>query len=202
MTPSKTGYTFTPTSQPVTLSGSPGTADFTWIVTPATIFGYVREQGTNNPVSGVTMTLSGSGGPIGTTPTNASGYYSFASIGAGTYTVAPSKAGCTFTPTSRSVTMSGSDQQADFTCAILPPTDLTISGYVRTGGVGLSGVTMTLSGTASQTATTGASGYYAFMNLGNGSYTVTPSKTGYTFTPTSQPVTLSGASATANFTGY
>jgi len=81
------------------------------------------------------------------------------------------------------------------------PTVYTISGTVTSSGAGLSGVTMTLGGTAPGTATTDASGNYSFTGPLNGSYTVTPSRTSYTFTPTSLAVTVNGANATAqNFT--
>jgi plastocyanin len=75
-----------------------------------------------------------------------------------------------------------------------------ISGQITTTGSGLSGVTMTLSGASSATTTTDNTGNYTFA-LDNGSYTITPSKTGYTFSPTSSPQTVSGANITAvNFT--
>ena len=46
-----------------------------------------------------------------------------------------------------------------------------------------------------------ANGNYSFTGLANGSYTVTPSKTGYTFSPANQSVTVNGANVTAvNFT--
>jgi hypothetical protein len=67
-----------------------------------------------------------------------------------------------------------------------------ISGTVN----GASLVTMTLSGASTGTTTTGVGGVYTFTGLSNGSYTVTPSKTSYTFTPTSLPVTVSGANVT------
>jgi trimeric autotransporter adhesin len=70
----------------------------------------------------------------------------------------------------------------------------TMSGAVT------SGVTMTLSGAASATTTTGTGGTYTFSGLANGTYTVTPSLSGYTFSPTSTSVTISGANQTANFT--
>ncbi len=77
-----------------------------------------------------------------------------------------------------------------------------ISGSVKTTrGASVSGVTMTLSGAGSATTSTNGSGNYQFTGLGNGSYTITPSKTGYTFTPTSKNVTVSGANVTGqNFT--
>jgi hypothetical protein len=75
-----------------------------------------------------------------------------------------------------------------------------ISGTISPVAAG-TGVTVTLSGGASTTATTDASGNYIFSGLMNGTYTATPSKTGYTFSPASQPVTISGANQTAiNFT--
>jgi subtilisin family serine protease len=80
---------------------------------------------------------------------------------------------------------------------------LTISGTVTENGAPMSGVTMTLSGTQSATTTTNGAGQYFFANLSIGaSYTVTPSKPGYVFTPPSQTFANNGLDAlTANFTG-
>jgi Carboxypeptidase regulatory-like domain len=59
-----------------------------------------------------------------------------------------------------------------------------------------------LSGAATATTTADASGNYSFAGLAAGSYTLTPSKSGYTFTPASQPVTITNANvASVNFTG-
>ncbi len=80
-----------------------------------------------------------------------------------------------------------------------PAGTLSISGSVTPAGTG-SGTTLTLSGASTGTTTANASGAYSFQTLSNGSYTVTPSKAGVVFTPASQSVTLSGTSATANFT--
>jgi hypothetical protein len=66
-----------------------------------------------------------------------------------------------------------------------------VSGVIA--GAGGSGATVTLSGTASATTTADSSGTYSFSGLDNGSYTVTPRKTGYTFTPTSRAVVVNGA---------
>ena len=67
-----------------------------------------------------------------------------------------------------------------------------ISGQVASTGSGLSGVTMALTGASSATAITDTSGNYTFTGLDNGSYTVTPSKTGFTFSPTDNTQTVSG----------
>jgi hypothetical protein len=86
---------------------------------------------------------------------------------------------------------------------ILPPATVvptyTLSGQITPTANG-SGTTVTLSGGMSASTTSDASGNYSFSGLPNGSYTVTPSKTGFTFTPANQPVTINGANATANFT--
>lgn len=78
-----------------------------------------------------------------------------------------------------------------------------ISGTVkRSSGVGVSGVTMNLSGPGgctSSTKTGGTRGFYLLSNLRNGTYTVTPSKTGCGFTPPSRVVTVKGANISANF---
>jgi hypothetical protein len=76
------------------------------------------------------------------------------------------------------------------------PQTYTISGTVTSSGSGLSGVNMALTGDSTANTTTDASGNYSFSGLSNGSYTVTPSKSGYTFNPTSIPVIISGADQT------
>ncbi len=82
-----------------------------------------------------------------------------------------------------------------------PPTQsYSISGTISPA-VGGSGATVTLSGTASATTTANSSGNYAFSGLANGTYAVTPSRTGYTFSPSAQAATLNGANITGlNFT--
>ena len=60
----------------------------------------------------------------------------------------------------------------------------------------LSGVTITLSGSGSATTTTNASGNYSFPYIVDGSYTVTPSLTGYTFSPTNAAVSVNGGDVT------
>lgn len=77
-----------------------------------------------------------------------------------------------------------------------------ISGQVTSNGSGLSGVAVALSGASSATAITGTSGNYAFTGLANGSYTITPSKAGFTFNPASSPQAVSGTNTPGvNFIG-
>lgn len=73
--------------------------------------------------------------------------------------------------------------------------------YVISGSLspvaGGAGATVTLSGTASRTATADTSGNYVFSGLANGVYTVAATHTGYTFTPATQSVTINGADVPA-----
>ena len=63
-----------------------------------------------------------------------------------------------------------------------------ISGRVTdSNNIGFSGVTVTLSGSRSGTTTTDVSGNYSFEVIPNGNYTVTPSRAGFTFSPTNIP---------------
>ena len=76
----------------------------------------------------------------------------------------------------------------------------TVTAAVRS--VSVKGVTVTLSGPENATTTTNGKGAYSFTKLPNGGpYTVTPSKTGHTFTPPSLDVTVSGSNQPGvNFT--
>ena len=93
---------------------------------------------------------------------------------------------------------------------VIPPVNLfgvspcqaganTISGKVTLSGNGLGGVAMTLSGSNSGSTATVPLGNYSFTETAGGSYTVTPSLNGYTFTPLSQTFQELAANQTANF---
>ena len=74
----------------------------------------------------------------------------------------------------------------------VPVPSFTISGNITPAASG-AGTTVNLTGTASMTTTADGSGIYSFTVLANGSYTVTPVKSGYTFSPSSQTVVVNGA---------
>jgi lysyl endopeptidase len=75
-----------------------------------------------------------------------------------------------------------------------------ISGTITTSaGAGIANVVVS---TGSASATTNSSGAYTLSGLANATYTLTPSLSGYTFSPTSRSVTVSSANVTGqNFTG-
>jgi RHS repeat-associated protein len=71
----------------------------------------------------------------------------------------------------------------------------TVSGTVTLNGAGLPFVTVSTN--TGVTATTLSNGSFSLTGLGPGTYTVTPNRAGYTFTPASRSVTV----ATVNITG-
>ncbi len=197
VTPSKPGFTFSPASQPANVSGAnvsginfTGTAQ-TWSI-----------SGTISPStagSGTTVTLTGASNA--TTTADASGKYSFSGLVNGAYAVTPNKTGFSFIPTSANVNVSGaSTTGVNFTASVTPQT-WSVSGVITPTAAG-SGATIALTGTASANTTADSSGNFTFTGLSNGAYTVTPSKTGFVFSPSSQPVNVNGANLSGiNFTG-
>jgi uncharacterized protein (TIGR03437 family) len=190
VTPSLSGYTFSPASAAVTVNGANATVpNFIATAQTWTITGGVGTTG-----SGATIALTGAS--TATTTASSSGSYTFTGLANGSYTVTPSLTGYTFSPASAAVTVNGANAMAgNFTA--------TAQTWTITGGVGTtgSGATIALTGVSTATTTASSSGSYTFTGLANGSYTATPSLTGYTFSPASAAVTVNGANATApNFT--
>ena len=202
VTASKTGFTFSPASSPVTVNGANVTSvNFTASAVSPTTYSV---SGTISPAangSGATVTLSGTNSA--TTTANSSGNYSFTGLANGSYTVTASKTGFTFSPASSPVTVNGANVTGvNFTASTVSPTTYSISGTISPAANG-SGATVTLSGASSATTTANSAGNYSFTGLANGSYTVTARKNGFSFSPASLPVTVSGANVTGvNLSAY
>jgi hypothetical protein len=188
VTPMLTGYAFEPPQATVTVGSSiVSGVNFTATVT----YGISGSAG----VSGATLTLSG--GASKSTAAGPGGAYSFLGLSNGSYRITPSLAGYTFSPAFLDVTVSGSDVSGqNFTATLTNPT------YSISGSVVVTGATVTLSGDASATTTSGSKGgNYQFNGLANGSYRITPTLTGYTFSPAFLDVIVSGSNVTGqNFT--
>jgi hypothetical protein len=182
VTPSLPGYVYTPASQKVTITTANVTANFSSAVQTFTISGTVSGAGAN----GATVRLTGAA--TASTTTNSSGAYSFTGVANGSYTVTVTKTGYVYTPASQAVTVKGSSVTTNFTSVVQT---YSITGTIT--GAGASGATVKLSGTATTTVTANTSGVYTFTGLGNGFYTVTPSKSGHKYSPTSQTTVVSGA---------
>jgi len=162
-----------------------------------TISGEVTLSGSG--LSGVSITLSGS--QSGAAMTSASGNYSFTVPAGGDYTVAPVLNGYTFNPPSQTSSSLSGDETANFIAVPVVPM-YTISGQVTFSGIGLSGVTMTLSGSQSASMTTNGSGNYSFTVAAGGTYSITPSLAGYAFGPAGQGFFNLFGDQTANFAAF
>jgi photosystem II stability/assembly factor-like uncharacterized protein len=67
------------------------------------------------------------------------------------------------------------------------------SGRVTIPNSGLGGVTINLTGAVSSATTTDPNGYFTFVGVRAGTYSITPSKGGYTFSPASRTFAISGS---------
>src|SRR6266576_1908615 len=149
-----------------------------------TYSGRVVDQSTGAGVPGVRVNYSWVGSP-GFVTTDGNGNWSspgWINIG-GTVTFnCPDQAGFTFSPGSRSYMIGlSSVSGVDFTRI-----SYAISGNISRGGVGLGGVTVSLTGPASRSGTTSPDGNYNHSQLPPGSYTITPSFPGFSFSPASR----------------
>jgi inhibitor of cysteine peptidase len=145
-----------------------------------------------NALQGVTITL---GGASSATTTDASGNYTFTGLENWAYTVTPSLVGYVFNPSSITVLITIANSTGNnFTATANTSPTYSISGTVSGSGALL--VTMTLTGDNNGSTITDNKGNYSFPNLPNGSYTVTPSLSGYTFTPANISLTVNNADIT------
>ena len=162
------------------------------------ISGHVLD-GSNAPVGGVDVVLS-DGSSITLVTTEGDGSYQFSRLReGGSFAVSATKPHFTIAPSSQTFNNLNSDQVLDFTATATNAPFFTISGQVTENGVGLAGVTITLSGSQPGLRTTDNNGNYSFELAGGGNYTVTPSSLGFTFAATSQTFNNLSAPQTANF---
>ncbi len=134
------------------------------------------------------------------TTSSSTGAYTLGGLAGGSYTVTPSSANYTFTPSSRAVSIAGASVTGqNFVGNTVTTSTYAITGMITAGGTALSGVTMSYSGASSGSATSDTSGNYSLNSLAAGSYTLTPAKSGYAFTPATATISV-GPSAVQNFT--
>jgi outer membrane protein assembly factor BamB len=158
---------------------------------PYWVSGTVTDSGVGG-LAGVLLTLT-PGGYNATTQAN--GAFVITGVPNGSYTLTPMKNGYSFSPMFRNVTVSGADVTGqDFVASV----SYSVSGAVTEQGVGLGGVSLTLT-PGGLNATTQTDGTYTLTGVANGSYTLTPAMIGYTFTPTNRTVTVTNADVTAQF---
>ena len=161
------------------------------------ISGHVLANGAT-PLSGVEVVLN-EGGSLTSVLTEGDGSYQFSRLHeGGNYTVSASKAHFTMTPASQTFNNLNSDQVLDFNATASAAQFFTISGKVSENGVGLAGVTVTLSGSQPGLRTTDSNGNYSFELVAGGNYTVTSSLLGFVF-GSAQTFNNLGANQTADF---
>jgi hypothetical protein len=150
------------------------------------------------PIVGVTVSLMGPQSAISTTDGN--GNYIFVNVTeGGSYTITPSRTSYSFLPPSASFNNLSSDQTANFIGTLVT---FNVGGRVRDpNSVGVSGVTVTLSGASTSVTQTSASGDYQFSAVAAfTNYSVKPSKAGLTFLPPRTDITNLSANQTVDFT--
>jgi uncharacterized protein (DUF2141 family) len=160
-------------------------------------------------IGGVVMKLIN--GTMRTTTTAGNGFYSFADVAPGTYTVQETDPDgyVSTTPNSRAVSVASGgsatanfgDQQAGTVSGVVF-NDLNGNGAQDAGEVGIGGVVVKLINGTTRTTTTAGNGFYSFADVASGAYTVQETDPeGYvSTTPNSRAVSVaSGGSATANF---
>jgi hypothetical protein len=136
-------------------------------------------SGAVSGISDVSVTLNGASSNASST--DSGGNFGFAKLAAGNYTVSPSKTGYVFSPVSLAETVtSASLTDANFAAKASTTATYTISGTVS--GSVAAGVIITLNGTNVGSAITDLSGNYTFTGLVSGTYTVSASLDGYSFT--------------------
>lgn len=210
VTPWKLGYAFTNAS--TTLANLPSSATGVNFVARAqsyTVSGRVVKAGTTTGVAGVRVGLTGSRAV--SVLTDASGNFSFAGLPAGgNFTVKPATSTLwSFSPASKIYTNLTASQSQTFNATAKT---YTVTGNITQAGTttGIYQVAVTITsptaGFTARTVNTSSTGVYRITGLPAGrSYTITPRKTGYSFTPTTRSLTNLSANVVAgslsNFTG-
>ena len=139
-------------------------------------------------VDGVAIRLTSStAGTTTTVVTGVGGAYAFTGLAPGDYTLVPSLARYTFTPASRTVTVSDADRiDLRFEASAVPTPTYAISGVAGA----LPGVRLVITGPVDYSTWTVEGGHYSFPSLPSGTYQVTPSLAGAVYTPYFRPVVV------------
>jgi hypothetical protein len=182
-------------------------ADTAWLIPPDVaregllggISGHVLEA-SGDPLLGVAVRLSPGGQAV---TTGADGGFQFDGLSPGDYTLAPSKSGYIFSPSSRSVALAGEDMTAlDFVGSEVegPTVTYELTGQIQTeAGKALAAVRLAIDPPVAGDAMSDGRGHYEFRGLQEGTYTIQPHKAGYTFTPAERIVALDKDTSGQNF---
>jgi hypothetical protein len=199
--PASQNYMFTPYRHDITNLSGNAIANFT----AAPLYN-ITGRVTNQSGAGMAGVFVSVNGPMSrSTTTDSNGNYLLNSLpDGGNYTMSLSAGGYAFDPPGRTFNNLSGHQTANFTG--LPA--FNVAGYLTlANGQGISGVTMTVSGsypsgTPYTAMTTAYNGFYnlSFLAAG-GTYTITPSKDGYSFNPANKTFQNLSRDQTADFIG-
>lgn len=175
ITAAKTFHTFEPALQTVVLGGQTVNVNFVGTGGTFSLSGNVSDGTTG--LANATVTLSGA--IQLSTATDAGGNYSFAEVPAGgNYVATVTKQHYTFS--SQTLNNLSEDSIVDFAGQVI---QYQITGNITLNSTSLSGIAVTLAGDQTAATVTNSSGGYGFTVNAGGNYTLSPSLTGYTFTP-------------------
>jgi hypothetical protein len=191
--PTKNHYTSNSAFKTFTTPSDDQTADFTTVLKTYVISGIITAGG--NPLSGATVTLSG--GQTQTATTNNLGAYSFTVNAGGSYTLTATKTHYTFRSPVRTTSDLSADMTFNFSAAL---NRHRISGRIlKPSGEALAGATVALSGSQTEATTSSTDGAYSFTVNAGGNYTLTATKTHYSFTSPVRTTSDLSADMTFNF---
>ncbi|VXB98595.1 Glycoside hydrolase [Flavobacterium sp. 9AF] len=193
--------------EPAALLGQINTTFSTNVNPPATVnIALLFKDNSNNPISGVTTVLTKSGTTTTVTQvSDANGNVQFPNTATNAgYVITYTKNTYNFTPQTTTIANGSLSANTSYTIVGSNQTNPTysISGSVKNGVTGLSGITVTLTGNGSTTSTTtNSSGNYSFANVvGGQNYTIAASNVGQTFLPSSASFSNLNANKTQDFT--
>jgi hypothetical protein len=207
ITPTASGYTFSPTNRAVGIGnpygGSVATANFT--ATPTASAPKVHITTLLASPASVTLSTAGATQQLKTTASYSDGTSqdvthsaTYASNSTSVATVSQTGLITALAKGTATVIASYGGLAASVGIAV----NISTPTYSISGSTGVASAAVSLSGATSAKTTASSTGAYSFTNLPAGSYTITPSATGYTFTPASQSKAITTANLTGvNFTG-
>ncbi len=206
ITPEKQGFIFREAFETRTVKNDLDIDDLSFEATSGVAVRGRTVDASDDALKGVTVQLSGANtGVSEKVKTDDAGWFEFSNLNIDTYTITPSFDGYGFDPSSQLFTITEEIVYSE-SALQLPQTFRGIKGYQISGQVisistfdatitsGLPNITLTLTGEGqTQTTTTDTNGFYGFLGLDSGSYTIAPQNlVGSTleFTPESRQVTI------------
>ncbi|MEW6379851.1 MAG: PQQ-binding-like beta-propeller repeat protein [bacterium] len=196
LTPSLDGYTFSPQTCSISLTGDSDDPSFLSLLRAYIISGSVA----GDAQDGVALYLDGNtieGNSIrGMTTSRANGSFEF-TVYRGCYRITPSLAGYSFQPSSRQIRIESASHYVgnNFIAHAASQQEYTLSGTIS--GDVRDQVILTLSGDLSRTTASDSQGRFSFR-LPDGHYVLTASKAGYSFSPAQREITIQGADSSGN----